>query len=176
MLPFYVSLGILAVIMHFGSKAIKNRWTYRRTGYAEPRCMNRGGKWVVLGAIGFVSGLFSAVFALMALRRVSGGPALVGCVGVLVAVAFAIGIGKRVPWKRWVAAIFGLGSMGIAFVPAGRLASVFQGVPIPKMLSPSVAGALFIEDAWMGVVFLTSGLITLRQYIRGTRPMEPDNE
>ena len=44
------------------------------------------------------------------------------------------------------------------------------------MLSPSVAGALFIEDAWMGVVFLTSGLITLRQYIRGTRPMEPDNE
>jgi len=172
----YVFLAILFAIMHFGTKAIKRRLTYPRTGFAEPRCTNSGGKWVVLGAIMVISGLFSALIALMALRRLSGGPALVGCGGVLVAVAFAIGIGKRVPWKRWVAAIFGLGSMVIAFVPAGRLASVFQGVPIPKMLSPSVAAALFIEDAWMGVVFLTSGLITLRQYIRSTRPAEPDSE
>jgi hypothetical protein len=171
-----VYLGVLGVLVHLGSKAIKKRLTYPRTGFAEPRCTNSGGKWVVLGAIMVISGLFSALIALMALRRLSGGPALVGCGGVLVAVAFAIGIGKRVPWKRWVAAIFGLGSMVIAFVPAGRLASVFQGVPIPKMLSPSVAGALFIEDAWIGVVFLTSGLITLRQYIRSTRPAEPDSE
>jgi hypothetical protein len=176
MMPFYVYFGILAAIMHFGSKAIKNRWTYRRTGFAEPRCTNRGGKWVALGAIMVVSALLSAVFALMALRRFSGGPALVGCGGALLAVVFATGIGKLPPWKRWVAAILGLGSLAIALMPSDLLASVYKGVTIPKMLSPSLLGALFLEGLWMGVVFLTSGLITLRQYIRGTRPMEPGSE
>jgi hypothetical protein len=168
MLPFYVSLGILAAIVHFGSKAIKNRWTYRRTGFVELRCTSRGGKWVVLGVIGFVSGLLSAVFALMALRRFSGGPALVGCGGVLLAVVFATGIGRRPPWKRWVAAILAMGSLAIAFIPP----HLDAGIPI----SPSLHGAVILEGAWMGLVFLTSGLITLRQYIRGTRPMEPDSE
>jgi hypothetical protein len=175
-LSWFLYMMVLFAIMHFGSQAIKKRWTYPRTGFAEPRCTNPGGKWVILGAIAVAGGVFGALGALFATRRLSGGPAFLGCGGLLTAVIFAAGIGRRVPWKRWVAAILALGSLALALLPQKLLASVYQGVSIPNVLLPSLLGALFLYGAWMGVVFLTSGLITLRLYIRNTRPAEPDSE
>jgi hypothetical protein len=172
----YIYLGILAAIVHFGSKAVKKRLTYPRTGFAEPRCTNRGGKWAVLGAIMLASAVFGAVVSLSAFRRPLAGPALVSCGGLIVSVAFATGIGKRVPWKQWVAAILAVGAVAIAFLPPWLLASAYRGVPIPRPISPAMLGALCFYLAWMGVVFLTSGLITLRQYIGAARPVEPDAE
>jgi hypothetical protein len=173
---WWLFMMVVGGLMHFGSKAVKKRLTYPRTGFVEPRCTNRGGKWLVLVAIGLGSGGVSAVATLIALGRIGGGPALVACGGVVTAVAFAFGIGKRVPWKRWTAVALAAGSLAIAFLPAGFLASIFDGVKLPAKLSPGLLGAFFLYGAWMGVVFLSSGLITLWQYIRSTRSAEPDAE
>ena len=57
-----VYLGVLGVLVHLGSKAIKKRLTYPRTGFAEPRCSSRAPKWLVFGVIGLMSGTVAAVF------------------------------------------------------------------------------------------------------------------
>jgi len=169
----FAYLGVGLAIMHFGSKAIKKRLTYPRTGFAEPRCTNRGGKWLIMGATMLAAAVVSVVFALIAAGRLSAGPGLVGGAGMITAAVFANGIGKRVPWKLWVAAILAAGSLAIAVLPPSLLVSVCQGVSLPPKLSPALIGAIFLYLVWMGVVFLTSGLITLRQYVRTTQPAEP---
>jgi len=171
-----VLVGISLAIMHFGSKAIKRRWTYPRTGFAEPRCAKRGGMWMMLGSVVLGSAVFGAAVSLLALRRLSGGPTFVGLAGVVTAAIFAASVGVRAPWKQCVAAVFALGSLAIAFLPPDLLASLCQGPSFPAPFSPSLLGAFFLYGAWMGAVFLTSGLITLRLYIRGTRPAAPDSE
>ena len=57
MYTLFIFIGLVSLIIHSGSKAIKNRITYRRTGYVEYR---KSKPWGTMGLAGCVAALTSA--------------------------------------------------------------------------------------------------------------------
>lgn len=148
---FILYLGGMLLTIHYGSKTIKNRLTYPRTGFVEYRRQDHW-RWGILG--GVVAPLFLA--GLVAAHRLHWSittPAVL--VGLLFAASYTR-IARTVPWK-W--AVFGLmtsGSLLLAVLPADWF------------IDHSMMGAIWLIFALYGILFLISGGISLWLYVRHT--------
>jgi hypothetical protein len=149
----YVLIILLFVLSRWIVMRLKERWTYQRTGYVSyqrPRLVHRVLQIVVACLVGVVG----AVGIVIANEAFSPAlvPVVVGLFFALISVwlAFRYGI-PRFFWVAIGALIFGVG---------GSL------LHLPGTLGVAVALGGF------GLVWITSGAITLVRYLRATQPLE----
>jgi peptidoglycan/LPS O-acetylase OafA/YrhL len=151
---FYAILLSALGLGWWATRLIKNRITYRRTGYVAYRRDKKR------RALTMAAGAAVAAGSLLLLRwglRHNAGDLIQ--LGLLSAPAALLALMSREHrWKLWLAALIVLFSVGL----------VFGG--------PEMAVLQKIYKLFFGLVFLASGLITLFLYIRRTRPAEQEAE
>ena len=158
LVPAYGVLGLA----RWGVKTIKNRITYRRTGYVLPR---RDKKAVALGLV-YALVLSAAVSAVVFLLLRFGMrhnavnlPRLLIMISYVAAYVFyAKMTTPEHKWKMWFAALMALVAVAASF--SGWTTEVLFLVTLPVF----------------GVIGIVSGLITLWLFVRHTQPAAQDDE
>ncbi len=146
----------MSSIIHFGSKAIKNRITYPRTGFVEYR--KRGAGWQLLN-VGLGGLIVLCLVLLQAMESHLGIPNPDALLGLLISAAYAYGVARTIFWKWIPAWMMAASSVGIAILP-GKLAG-FQAYMLWSLIA--------------GVVMLISGAVSFWLYLRNTHaPVEAE--
>lgn len=154
-----IYFGILLAIVHYGGKAIKERITYRRTGFVDYR------KWETVWRPALLAAVMPPllVLALLIAHRLHWKITTPAALyGLFFAAGYAWGVVIwRVPWKWVVAALMTAGSLAIAFLPEDLI------VPV---VGRSMLGPFQLTFLLCGTLLLISGGITFWYYLRHTHP------
>jgi hypothetical protein len=165
----YVVLPYFAVMVmgiRYGSKAIKARITYPRTGFVQypKRSRSKLALWFGAGAL-FTLGWYSALRS----QWDSATPVcLIG--GLLFAACYAYGFDKAVPWKWMVVCALTLHSFVIAFLPASFFGPIADDSWVTHPARTKLVGAFLLSWMIYGTIFLISGSISFWLYLRHTQP------
>jgi len=167
---FVIYVAALGAALHYGNLAIKERITYRRTGFVEYRKEGRIRTRVLTG-IGAPLFLLVVLFANRRHWNVNAAPALFGLGA---AAAYAIRFAAKDRWKFAVAVAVALCSLEIALHPADLTAALGIGSwtsfsPFEKVFATEI----FILTL-CGAAALVSGAISLWLYLRHTQPPAPE--
>lgn len=135
----------LMLLIHYGTKAIKTRITYPRTGLVEYRKDWRA------TAIATGLGMIVPVLLLAAFRRRWDMTTLVSLLGIPFAASYAYHIARAVRWKWIVVWAMAANSLAIA------------------VLSTDASGAVLASLLVYGTMLLISGGISFRLYLRHTQ-------
>jgi hypothetical protein len=173
MYVLFLWVGVMGAIIHYGSKAVKEHITYRRTGFVEYRKRNR----IWPAAIASVASALVAAGLAFAVRSHGeiGGPhsgptTSVALIGLVFAAAYGYGIARSVRWKWAVVGVIAICSLTIAMLPPDWVG--------PIVGSPSNAGPFSLGSvgAWLlimltySAILLISGAISFVLYLRHTQP------
>jgi len=167
---FVIYMGCLLTALHYGPKAIKERITYRRTGFVE----YRRGEMVRPALIGGVVAAATLGVILVAGRLHWDTAALAGLIGAYMAVIYARGFARTAPWKWAVAAAVGISSL-LALVPIGSVNNLTGDPPRLAAFARFAVVEMRIMGAF-GVLLALSGGISFWLYLRHTRPVAQGSE
>jgi hypothetical protein len=161
---FLAYVAVMLSIIHFGGKAIKNRITYRRTGFVAYR---RDKYWVPMAIAVTVSVLVAAGMYLTVRRHwdVSTPVLLIG----LGFAALYIGFARTVRWKWAMFAVMVAGPFVIAALPADIVETFANHTDLTSALTAKVVGAFWLTFLVYGAVLMVSGGISFWLYIRHTQ-------
>ncbi|MBS1856072.1 MAG: hypothetical protein JST11_11950 [Acidobacteria bacterium] len=162
---FLVYLGVMCLVIHYGSKAIKQHITYPRTGFVAYR--KRDTLWIPMSA-GFGISVVMSAGLVLAARSKWNMTSLVALIGLAMAAMYAYRIATAVQWKWFVVLAMVAGSVLIAFSPAALLAAVGDGGREATATFASFAAALRLWEVLFGAMFMISGGISFWLYLRHT--------
>ena len=165
MYTLVVYMAVMLSIIHYGSKAIKERITYPRTGYVEYRKRNR----IWTGVAGFLVSAslgFGLMFAVRRHWELSIPGSLIGLLFAASYIRFAM----AVRWKWQVFAILVAGSLAIAALPPGLAESFANHSSFTSAIPARVVGTFWLTFVVYGVVSMLSGGISFWLYLRHTQP------
>lgn len=160
-----IFLVVLSLINNYCNNAIKNRITYKRTGYVQYRPRKQWGT-MLLGACVVVvtyAGLFIALRNHVAF-------ALPASLYILLVAGLYIRIIRfhRWKWAVFVAMIISAG--GIAFLPVHLLEILAGNSSVGTVLAPRILGAFWLTWTAYGALLFLSGAISFCVYVRHTQP------
>lgn len=165
MYTLFIFIGVISSIIHYGSKAIKNRITYRRTGYVEYRTRRH---WVTMALAFCFSALTSAGLFIAARHHFPlSAPAF------LFFLFFAVLYIRFVQLDRWKWGVFAamvVSTVLIAFLPAELLENLAGHSSLGAALTARTLGASWLNWTDFGVSFVVSGAISFWLYLRHTQP------
>jgi hypothetical protein len=161
-------VGLMALGIDRGTKFVKSRITYPRTGFVAYR---RGARSYIVTLI--VSGAGAAVFAFLAMK---GRLNVAAVAGVVMVPAYAHGIARTVQWKWLIVGILAAGSLGIACVSPGWITSFAPASATSPKFLRDMMGSWLPEATFIGATMLVSGGITLYQYLRHTQAPDQASE
>lgn len=170
MYTFAIYVGVMCAIIHYGSKAIKNRITYRRTGFVDYRARDK--YWIPAGLGAAVSAVIG-VGLYLAVRRHWNIATPFSLLGLVVAASY-IRIARTVAWK-WV--VFGAmvaGTVIIAALPANLLEAFASNTSLIRGIPAKAVGAFWLTFTFYGVAYLISGGISFWLYLHHTQAPEPE--
>jgi len=183
MYVLFIWVGLMVAMIHFGTKAIKNHITYPRTGFVKYGTHGKIMPPIILMIIATcVAAVVSAGVAFAIRSHWSVTSTLPAVVGSFVAMGYALGITRTVPWKavgwKWaVPASILLGSMAITALPPDRAAILAPNSLAVTGLRPESTGAILLCMILCGAIFFISGSVTFCTYLRHTKaPTEEANE
>jgi hypothetical protein len=152
---FIVYVGLMFLILKFGSKAIKERVTYPRTGFVEYR--KRETVWLPMIFAAGLAGLMTVAFCI-AVQSQWNLTAILPLLGLVFAVGY-YRLARTARWKWIIASAMAAASILIAVNPGDLI-----GSPANYTL-----GTFCITMAICGAIYLLSGGISLCLYIRRTQ-------
>ncbi len=160
-----VFLALIGVV-HFGTKAVKERITFPRTGYVEYRKRERRITSVVAAVI---APLFLLALTLSFRRRWDiSTPAALG--GLVFAGVYAYHFTRMFRWKWLVAGAIAIGSLVIATLPADTLAAVVRDSLSAHPVQAKFWAVYVLSFVVYGAMILFSGAISFWLYLRNTQP------
>jgi hypothetical protein len=162
---FLIYWAVMLAIIHYGSKAIKNRITYRRTGFVDYRPRDK--YWVPMGLGAAVSALLGAGLFL-AVRRHWEIPTAASLVGLLFAAAY-VRIAMTVRWKWAIFLAMVAGTLVIAALPADLLEAFANHTSLTSAIPAKAVGAYRLMFAVYGALLMISGGISFWLYLRHTQ-------
>lgn len=162
-----VFMGVVCLFIHYGSKAIKSRVTYPRTGFVQ--YSRRDTVWRPM-IIGFAASLPASVILFFAIRHHWSLTTPASLMGLVFAASYARGFARAVRWKWAVVWVMVAGSILIALLPADVVGSPAAHSWITKSVSAKTVGAVEFSILFYGVVLLISGSVSLWLYLRHNRP------
>jgi len=163
----------VALIIQYGTKAIKKRVTYPRTGFVEYR--KRDVVWIsmILGA------LFSALFAIgfyMFIRK-HWDPTMAVClVGLGLAGGYGFRVARMASWKWLVVILMTATSIILAFLPPRVVGEIAARSWTTSIFPAQATGAFLVTMATYGILTLTSGAISFFLYLRHAPAPERDEQ
>ncbi len=164
----YAYMIAMVSALHYGTSAIKNRITYRRTGYVEYR--DRFTRWLPALALGW--GALSGVWLYLALKHHWEIKASGAWVGLLFVAAYTR-IAMSIRWKWAISALMLAATLVVAALPAGFVATLVNnrdfGAAPAKFF-----GAFWLTAVVFGVLLVVSGAISFWLYLGRTRPPAED--
>jgi len=172
MYGFFLYCGVMVAIIHFGSKAIKNRITYWRTGFVDYRPRDK--YWIPLGLGLAVSTVFS-VGLYVAMLRHSEMSLLVPLAGVAIAACY-VRFTKQARWKWSTFGAMALSVLVIAALPTEVAEAFANHRDLTPVLTAKVVGAYGLMFAVYGALFMISGGISFWLYLRHTQPAAQEVE
>lgn len=155
----------LIAVIHFGTKAIKERITYPRTGFVAYRKRDRRITAMIAAPVGAL-----VVFGLAMVVRghwdVTGvallfGPAL--------AASYAYGFARASGWKWIVVVVMLLASVAIALLPPSTLAALASDSGSGRPILTRAFGTLLVTLIVYGAVLMISGAVSFWLYLRHTQ-------
>ena len=170
MYAFIICAGLMLLIIHYGSNAIKKYITYPRTGFVQYR--KRSTAWGMLSAV--VISLLS-VGLIFILRESLDTTMPVLLFGLICVGTYAFGIGRSVRWKWTVSCMMLLCSLTIAILPPDLLEALHNS-EMPPILPLNLAVAIFLVFIIYGVLLMISGGISLWLYIHRTQSPVEDSQ
>lgn len=165
MYTFVIYVAVMCSTIRYGSKAIKNHVTYRRTGFVEYRKRDR--VWVAVAAF-----IFSALvgFGLMVAVRRHWVISVPGSfVGLLLAAGY-VRIAKTNAWKWAVFAAMVAGALVIGALPPDLVEAFANGSSLNSAIPAKVVGAYWLTFVVYGALLMISGAISFWLYVRDTQP------
>ncbi len=156
--------------IHYGTKAIKERITYPRTGYVEYSETARRLSSVIAAVIAAIFAL--GLFVVVRSHRDMSLPC--SFIGLPIAAAYARGFARTATWKWAVFAVLAIGSVTIGILPADLMGALARNSGAPGFVSAKATGACMLTFLLFGAVFLISGGISLRLYLRRTQSLARD--
>jgi hypothetical protein len=164
MYTLFIFFGLVVLIIQFGTKAIKERITYPRTGYVECRTQNK----FPLMLFTFVLAVTSAVMYVCIRQHwnLTTPPALLGLV---FAASYAFGFARTARWKWLVVWVEVAGSVVIALLPAHVLGALAEHSFLTTNFPASVLGAALLSFILYGTLLLISGSISFWLYLQHTK-------
>jgi hypothetical protein len=170
-IAWLVFLG-LALVMHYGTKAIKTHITYPRTGFVEYRRSDRRRTSIIAAVLGALAplGMVAADWGHWDISTVA-------CLmGLVFAAAYARSIARAVRWKWAVAGAIALGSVVITFVPADVLAALAGDSLVAHPVRAKLVGVILLSLMTYGPMLLISGGISFWLYLRHTQAPAQEGE
>jgi len=155
-----VYLALTLTVIDRGTKLIKKRVTYPRTGFVEYRRSARDRAIRMLA----VAAAVPVLVVLDSQRQILIAPVI----GILFAMAYAYHMATAMRWKRLVAVVLAVGSLAIASLPISFLASVADVSEASLKSQQAQFASWHVEAPFIGATILVSGGITLYQYLRQT--------
>lgn len=164
---FLAFVFLMSVGIDRGTKFLKKRITYPRTGFVQYR---QTAKTIVITFVW--SGACGALFTwIMAKGRHINFAALTG---LAIAASYAYGIARSVRWKWFIVATLAAGSLAISCLPPEILARWIPNGGAGKKSLVETMRLWLVEAVFIGATMLVSGGITLCRYLRRTQA--PGNE
>ena len=172
MYTFVISVAVMISIIHYGSKAIKTRITYRRTGFVDYRPRDK--YWIPMAAgAGFSALLWVGLH--LAVRRhweMQTPAALVG----LAFAAMYVRLARTVRWKWAALCVVVAGVVGIAALPADLVETFANHTSLTSAIPAKAVGAYWLTFVVGGTVMMISGGISFCLYLRHTQPPEQERQ
>lgn len=154
---FVIYLAVMISIIRYGSKAIKTRITYRRTGFVDYRPRDK--YWIPIAA----GAAFSALLW-VALHVAARGHWEMQAPAVLVGLLFAamyFRLARTVRWKWAVLCVVLAGVVGIAALPAELVETFANHTSLTSAIPAKAVGAYWLTFVAGGTVMMISGGISL---------------
>ncbi|HWD00065.1 MAG TPA: hypothetical protein VG456_25075 [Candidatus Sulfopaludibacter sp.] len=163
--PYTLMVFMAAVcgIIHYGTKAIKNRITYPRTGAVEYK--TRDTVWRPL-VTSFALSTVAAAAAIAYVKSHRDPAVLIAVAGLILAASYARGIARTVRWKWLVVWTMAAASILIPVLPSALLASLVGSSWITRQVPARIVGATWLTLTLYGTLILVSGAISFRIYLR----------
>ncbi len=166
MYTLFIYVGLMCLIIHYGSKAIKKHITFPRTGFVEYR--KRDTFWSPLIIAMAVSALAS-VGLFIALRRHWNMTTPASLIGLVFAASYAYGIAGTVRWKWVLVWAMTFGSLVIAILPANLVGALANHSWVTALFPAKVVGAFMLSMMLYGTMLSISGGISFWLYLRHTQ-------
>ena len=175
-----ISQLIMQPVIDFGSKAIKKHITYPRTGFVEyrTRLMTKRGWEFLAIAFGAASFLFVGMIAVA--RHDLSVFSLVPMFGFVFAVRY-LRFARTAHWKWMVLLAMIAGASGVGALPLQLLDSLAGRLGLQSAIQSKAGaalyraiGAIWLEFAMVGALFMLSGAVTFWFYLRHTQAPVPE--
>jgi len=164
MYTFLIYTAAMISIIHYGSKAIKTRITYRRTGFVEYR---HDKYWVAVGIAAVVSALVP-VGLYLAVRRHWEVLTPICLVGLALA-ALYIPVARTVRWKWATFSVMVAGPLAISALPADLVGAFANHMDLTSAIPAKAVGAYWLTFVVDGTALMISGGRSFWLYLRHTQ-------
>lgn len=158
---FFAFVALMFLIT-YGTKAVKTRITYPRTGFVEYRR-----RWHA-GAITGAMGALLTIGLALSFRRHWDLSILAPLTGFAFAASYSYHFARAVRWKRVIGGAMAAASLVIAFLPADVLAALGSELPAHPDRA-KLLGTMLLSLLVYGTMMLISGGISLGLYLRHTQ-------
>jgi hypothetical protein len=164
-ISWFAFVGLLLLI-RYGTKAIKTRITYPRTGFVQYRR-----RWHT-SAIAAAWGALATAALSLGFRRHWDASMLPSLAGLVFAAAYGYGIARAraVRWKWVIVAAMAVASVVIAFLPADFLGALGSESPVTHPDRAKLLGTILLSWMVCGTLLLISGGVSFWLYLRHTQP------
>jgi magnesium-transporting ATPase (P-type) len=161
----WIYVALTMAIIHYGTKLIKNRITYPRTGRVEYR--KRDVVWRPM-ILSFILSVLASFTSFLLIRRHWNLTTPVSLFGLVLAATYAHRIARTARWKWAVVWTMSLVSIAIAILPANLIGAMANGSWIAARFPARLVGALWLTMTSFGTMLLVSGSISFWLYLHRT--------
>jgi hypothetical protein len=161
-ISFFAFVG-LVLLIHYGTKAVKTRITYPRTGFVEYRR-----RWHT-SAIAAAVGALATAGLVVGFRWHWDISMLASLTGLVFAAAYGYNFARAVRWKWVIVGAMALASFVIASLPADVLGALGSDSPVAHPDRAKLGGTILLSLMVYGTMLLISGGISLWLYLRHTQ-------
>ena len=160
-ISFFLFVALMLLIV-YGTKAVKTRITYPRTGFVEYRKPRH------IQAIAAALGALTTLGLAIAFRRHWDISALASLAGLAFAASYSYNLARAVRWKWATGGAMAAASFVIVFLPADVLGALGSESPAHPDRA-RLLGAILLSLMVYGTMLLISGGISLWLYLRHTQ-------
>ena len=167
-ISFFAFVGLMLLI-HYGTKAIKTRITYPRTGFVEYR------KPLHSRAIAAALGALTTVGLAVSFQRHWDISMLASLTGLVFGASYGYYFARAVRWKWLIVGAIAVASFVIAFLPADFLSALGSESPAHPDRA-KLPGTILLSLLVWGALLMISGGISLWLYVRHTQAPEQEGQ